>query len=214
LDSPGLSLYHAKEREALTRFKLRVRTYGERGDSPVFLEIKRKIGATIVKSRASVPPEAWGEALVCGTSVDIDFRSSKEEQGFLEFVRLIREIGARPTVLIRYTRESYMGRVDRYARVTMDRRLMYQPAASWDAWGRSDRWQPIDTPLVQNKQNAFSGVVLELKCLSSAPRWMIDLVMAFDLVRTGNCKYASAVGQEALFRGVPGIPAYAVELFT
>jgi hypothetical protein len=90
---------------------------------------------------------------------------------------------------------------------------MYQPADSWDAWGKSDRWRPMDSPLAQNKQNRFSGIVLELKTLSSAPRWMIDLVMEFNLVRTGNCKYATAVGQESLFRGGPGMPAYAVELF-
>ncbi len=213
LDTPGLSLFHAKEHEALNRFKLRVRSYGEPGESPVFLEIKRKIGHAIVKSRAAVASEAWSKDLIHNPRIGVTFSSSKEEEGFLEFVRLVREVGARPTVLIRYTRESYMGRVDHYSRVTMDRRLMYQPTESWDAWGENGRWRSMDNPLVQNKQNSFSGIVLELKTLSSAPRWMIDLVMEFNLVRTGNCKYATAMGQESLFRGMSGMPGYAVELF-
>jgi hypothetical protein len=56
LDSPDLALFHAKEHEALNRFKLRVRTYGTDGQCPVFLEVKRKIKGIIVKSRATVPP--------------------------------------------------------------------------------------------------------------------------------------------------------------
>jgi len=42
---------------------------------------------------------------------------------------------------------------------------------------------------------------------------MIDLVEQFGLVRTGNCKYSSAVWLESLFRGTPALPTYAGECF-
>jgi len=212
LDSPQLSLHYAKSNEALNRFKLRVRTYGEPGDSPVFLEVKRKIRSTIVKSRTRVPFDCWNEELVRSKRLTIDFRSRKEETAFLEFIRLIREIGARPVVLIRYEREAYVSKVDHYARVSFDTRLCYQPTDSWTSWGRGGRWIPIDTNMVQNKGNNFSGAVLEIKTLSDTPQWMIDLVMNFSLARTGHCKYSNAVWQEALFRGTPVSPSYAIDL--
>ena len=60
LDTPALSCHHAKENQAVNRFKLRVRTYGSVDVGRAFLEVKRNIGGTIVKSRSSVPIEEWG----------------------------------------------------------------------------------------------------------------------------------------------------------
>lgn len=212
LDAPNLALHHAKFDEAVNRFKLRVRTYGKPGSSPVFLEVKRKIRGTIVKSRTSIPFEAWGEDLMFNTKLNLTFKSEKEELGFLDFVRLTREIGARPVVLIRYTRESYFSVNDRYARVSFDRKLMYQPTRDWNNWGEGRRWYSMDSALAQNKQYNFSGVVMELKTLSDTPQWMIHLVEHFGLARTGNCKYCTAVWEESLFTGTPALPFYAIDL--
>ena len=59
----------------------------------------------------------------------------------------------------------------------------------------------MDNALQQYKQYPFSGVVLELKTLYDAPSWMINLVHDFDLTRIGNCKYSTAVWNEAIFQG-------------
>ena len=56
-------------------------------------------------------------------------------------------------------------------------------------------------------------VVLELKTLTEVPRWVVELIQQFDLVRGGNCKYSTAIWEEALFRGTPNAAAYAAELF-
>lgn len=212
LDTPGLALHHAKEWEALNRFKLRVRTYGEPGSAPVFMEIKRKLKDVVAKTRTVIPFEAWSRELMYDPMVKLEFRSEKEYEGFLQFRRLVMELDARPCLLIRYQRQSYFGKHDHYARVSFDRELCYHPTSSWDNWGQGGRWMPMDTDLAQRKLYPFSGVVLELKTLSDAPHWMIDCVRHFDLVRTGNCKYSSAVWQEAIFRGVPDEPMYAEEL--
>lgn len=214
LDSPDLALHHAKEHESLNRFKLRARTYAPLGSNPVFLEVKRKIRNSIIKSRTAIPFDAWSRQIIDDRQLHFAFRSQKEENGYLDFVRLAREINARPVVLIKYTRESYMSKYDRYARVSFDRRLFYQPTREWDTWGRGGTWWAMDTALAQNKQNSFSGVVLELKSLSDAPQWMIDLVMHFNLVRIGNCKYCTAVWQEASFTGTPGLPELVVDLLS
>ncbi|TFH16503.1 MAG: polyphosphate polymerase domain-containing protein [Lentisphaerales bacterium] len=214
LDTHDLSLHHAKDRESWNRFKLRVRTYGTDNSSPIFAEIKRKLQGMVVKSRARVPRDKWCADLVLDPKrkVDIPFRSDKEAVAFLEFLRLTREIGAVPTVLIRYIRESYISVVDEYARVTFDRNLLYQPTNSWEFWGSDKAWKPIDTSLFQNKLQSFSGHVMELKSLPNVPRWMIEMIRELDLVRTGHCKYSNALWIESLFRATTDTPMYAEEL--
>ena len=203
LDNRSLSLHHAKELEATNRFKLRVRTYGEPGSAPVFMEVKQKLGANIVKSRSRIPFDMWGEDLIRHPERVMDgFSTDAERDGFLKFVRLCREIGAMPLVLIRYTRESYFGWNDHYARISVDRNLQYQPTRSWDGWGRDGKWRAIDTTTAQRKDFPYSGVVLELKTLGNAPVWMIDLVEQLGLERMGNCKYSTAIWQELAFRGM------------
>ena len=215
LDNPSLALHYAKEWESVNRFKLRVRTYGDPvGSAPVFMEVKRKIRGSIVKSRTMVPFDAWSKELITEPRLSLTFKSPKEEHGFLEFKRLAMEIGAQPAVVVRYTRESYFGKFDHYARVTFDRKLEYQPTTSWTSFGRDGRWLPMDTGMAQGKDFPFSGVVLEVKTLSDAPQWMIDLVMHFGLVRAGNCKYSTAIWQEKLFRGTAGIQMESAELLT
>ena len=211
LDTPDYSLHYAKSKEAVTRFKLRVRTYGSPGSAPVFLEVKEKNRGIIIKSRTAIPFESWNRDLIFNPSHNLNFKSDKEYNGFLNFIRLTRETGAEPVTLIRYIRESYFSKFDHYARVTFDRKLEYQPTSSWDSWGRDSRWISMDSQLVQNKSLPFSGVVLELKTLRDAPRWMLELVRNFNLERTGNCKYSTAVWLESLFRGYPRAPSYAAE---
>jgi hypothetical protein len=128
----------------------------------------------------------------------IPFRSAKEEANYLSFVRLSRELGAEPVVLIRYTRESYLGKFDNYSRLTFDRSLCYQPTREWKLLPEG-RWWSMDSATAFNRN--FGGVILELKTFSDAPMWMVDLVERFDLVRIGFCKYFTAVRLEKLFTG-------------
>jgi hypothetical protein len=211
LDAPDLTLHRAKREERANRFKLRVRTYDAPG-SPVFLEIKRKIGQVIVKSRAVIPADRWGHDLMRSTRVDLSFRSDTEYVAFLEFVRLVRELDARPVARLHYLRESYFGVNESYARVSFDRRLEYQPTTTWALREPGARWLGMDTSLMQNKMLPFSGVVLELKTVGDAPRWMVDMAREFDLERDGHCKYSNAVLGEAMFRGTPEAPAFVAVL--
>lgn len=203
LDDPYFSLHYAKEREALSRFKLRLRTYGEIGSAPVFAEVKAKLEETIVKTRVAIPFDVWSRETVLGVRVPDCFRSKRQEVDFLQFKRLVWEIGARPKVLVQYIRESYMGTVDRYARVTFDRKLRYQVTDSWTDFGRSGLWRSMDSSEAQGFELPYSGVVMEVKALSHMPVWVLDLVERFQLRRSGNCKYSTAIWREGAFRGYP-----------
>ncbi len=203
LDDPYFSLHFMKEWEAINRFKLRVRTYGAIGSSPVFAEVKAKLEDTIVKSRVAIPFALWSKELIFGVELPRCFRNERQEADFLNFKRLVWELGAGPVALVRYVRESYVGSVDRYARVTFDRKLRYQMTDSWTDFGRSGTWRPMDTSDAQGFGLAYSGVILEVKALSHMPVWVLDMVERFQLQRVGNCKYSTALWREGLFRGYP-----------
>jgi len=218
MDSPGLALHYAKLWDYVNRFKLRVRTYGDPvGKFPVFLEVKAKYRNSVVKLRSRIPFDKWGKHLFGDEIIrGIHFKTRKEEDNFYQFVRLTKEIGARPVMLIRYNRESYFGKMESYARITLDRRLLYQQTYSWDSWGREGAWRNLDNPMIQTRRHDkpldFSGVVLEMKALSDVPRWMINLTTEFDLVRVGHCKYSNAMWAESMFRGTPWTPEYEIDL--
>ena len=218
LDSPGLNLHYAKLWDLVDRFKLRVRTYGDPvGEHPVFMEIKGKDRNTILKQRCRIPFDRWGEHLFRDRVIKgIHFDKANEAGNFYQFIRLARQIGARPVMLIRYHRESYFGKSDSYARVTFDRQLEYQQSYSWDSWGAGGVWRALDNPIMQtrrhDKEENFSGVVLELKALHDVPRWMLEVVTKFDLWRVGHCKYSNAIWAESMFRRTPWTPEYEIDL--
>ena len=200
LDDRALSLHYAKEVEQLNRFKLRIRTYGTAGKAPYFLEIKRKLGAVIVKSRSVVAPEDYGPDLFLKPGRYVPFKNQKENMNYLDFLRLSQEIGAQPVTVIQYERESYMGKVEDYARVTFDTNICYQMVSSYDFGILNDRkWRHIDT--FTGLRTDFPAFVLELKSKMGIPRWLMEVVRNFNLVRAGFCKYSAALRLESLSSG-------------
>lgn len=200
LDSPALSLHYAKEWEASHRFKLRVRTYGKvPGNAPVFMEIKRKYFDRVIKSRACIPFHQWAPGVLERNVNELNLKSVKEREAFREFVRLSNEIGAEPLVYIRYCREAFSGMFDHYSRITFDSQLSYQPVRNMYDWGQGGRFYSMDSGLVRNRRE--SSLVLEVKCTEQVPRWMVELVQEFDLVRCGNCKYSTAIWMENMLTG-------------
>lgn len=200
LDNAMGDLWRAKERKAINRVKLRIRTYGEACDGPVFFEIKRKINGVIAKSRASAPVKNPDIREALYGSNSWSFRNERETRSFLDFVRISRNLDVKPTVFIRYTRESYVGLGSDYARVTLDSRMMYRPARGGWQWPPSgSRWRSFDT--VTGLNTPYTGYVLELKSGDTQPAWMAELIKRFDLVRAGFCKYAVAMRLESLLQG-------------
>jgi len=199
LDSADLSLHYAKEVESKNRFKLRLRTYGE-GGAAVFSEIKRKLGTNIIKSRAMIPWEYFGSDLFTDPRRYVPFRSMKEQMNYLDFMRLVRSLQARPVLIVRYRRESYIGENDHYARITFDRRIRYLMTKRWDFSDmKGGAWRTIDT--ATGLRSHFPGFILECKTQNDAPLWMIELVKEFSLTRVGFCKYSTGLRLELLSHG-------------
>lgn len=193
LDSPHLDFHRAKKERAYRRLKMRVRTYGEQADGPVFLEIKRKEGEVVLKARSRVANKQWSQraqALPSNTANDGD-TEPETAAAERDFQMLLHRHNARPTLLVRYQREAYVSQVDSYARVTMDRRLQYQPIASWSLLGNTRQWSAADDVTAMHGLN--QGLVLELKAEVAVPSWMLSLVRRLRVPRSGFSKYCTGV---------------------
>lgn len=197
-DSYRRDCYLFNEAKSVNRFKLRARCYGDSTDSPLFLEIKRRIGEGVDKSRAALP-RGWKDIqdIVLGAKIP-DGLSPGQRTGFAEFERAFRMIQARPMMRVRYERESYTSENDAYGRITFDRLLRYQPAKDWNLPG-DGHWRIMDTATSTGRD--YPAFILELKCTGDQPEWMAELMERFNLVRTDFCKYATATRLELLQRG-------------
>ena len=125
LDSDNLRLYRESLEGHLNRFKLRVRSYSDESDCPQFFEIKRRANTVIIKSRARVTPHDVA-ALLSGQYVPPLQSHKTEVDAIKQFQLYMKNIGAKPKVLIRYMRQAYESDTENHVRVTFDRQLAYK----------------------------------------------------------------------------------------
>lgn len=193
LDTPRYDLFHANAREAPERFKARVRCYPD-GLSPVFLEIKKRVLDTIVKTRAPVPPDRWVEIVEARLPTgegDSRLHGGRARERFLALAHTYQ---LRPVILVEYVREAYVSTVDAYARATFDTRITCQARHSLDLAADSRRWRVVPHPGRTVLEPAYA--VVELKFGRTAPEWMGALVRRFDLMRHSFSKYGHSLCAE------------------
>jgi hypothetical protein len=182
LDTPDLRLHRETVEGLRNRYKLRVRSYSDDANTPVFLEIKRRNNQVTQKQRCAARRSDVLGLLTTGE------RNGKhmppaDRKVFDEFAQRLQHIGARPIVVVRYEREALCGIFDPHARVTFDRQIR---ARSVD--GPRLRVQDSFWELVEGRR-----VVLELKFNGQCPFWMQNAIHRLGLVRTSFSKYCHAV---------------------
>ncbi len=193
LDTPQYDLFHANAREAPERFKARIRCYPSRS-SPVFLEIKKRVLDTIVKTRAALPSESW-KAIVERMVPAVDESSeSRGAHAREQFFALVHTHHLRPVLLVEYVREAYTSTIDPYARATFDTRVVCQAKRAFDLEADPRHWRTVAHPGRTVTEPAY--VVLELKFGSTAPAWMVAMVRRFDLLRHSFSKYGYSLRAE------------------
>jgi hypothetical protein len=188
LDTPRFDFYQQKKRREMDRFKLRVRTYGP--ESPALLEVKRKCGDVVQKSRAIVPRDIVEDAVRGAGCPTHD--TEEQRQNLDRFAFLVARTGAAPVTLIRYLREAWVSRVDGYARVTFDRRLGARMVQGWELGGddegdRAREWCSLAGEWLRD--GAMDPVLLELKCETRMPEWMAAVIRRHELRKKGFSKY-------------------------
>lgn len=189
LDTPDFALYRANDIELVDRFKLRVRGYPDAAKSPFFLEVKSRYHDTIVKSRAMVGPD-WAEI---ASDPFVSRRLMGPTPAVERFVTRTHAIGARPAMLVRYTREAWASLVDDYARVTFDYDVQGQPVApdQWSFAADPRQYRAVDDPT--GVRDWTSLCIIELKFTALVPRWMMSLVERLGLQRRSFSKYGRSV---------------------
>ncbi len=183
LDSPDMILFRQTAGGLKNRFKLRIRFYDGKAESPAFLEIKRRVTDVIRKERAAITREGVRRLLEGGwpnTSYLVG-ENDREKSGVAlqNFCSLYDSIHGAPQAYVSYMREAYVSPESDQVRVTFDRRLL---------GARFDR-NPFLVPPAQGTWPKVEGVILELKFTDRFPTWMQDLIQSFDLQRRSVPKY-------------------------
>ncbi len=182
LDSADLKLYGTTVRGLKNRHKLRVRTYSDDPRTPVFFEVKKRMNEVIRKTRACVG-RVRAMRLLNGGGRDGTKSDAMLPPGYFEFRELGRQIAARPTLKVRYTREAYEARGGDPVRITFDRDLMYSSPAGHDLRHGGGEWW--ETPL--------AGVIMEIKFTERSPRWVHELIETFQLQKRSVAKYVLSI---------------------
>lgn len=185
LDSRSLRCYNETQCGNKNRFKLRIRFYDEFDDSPVFLEVKRRITDMVCKHRATVLRSS-AEQLLRGASPTPTMllkNSARERDDLREFCRLRDRLGAVGKVFVDYYRQAYESRGGNQYRVTFDRNVCGSDYHVGSGLTMPDR----------SVMTKIDGVVLEMKYIDRPASWMIDLARRFGLKAQSVPKYIECV---------------------
>jgi hypothetical protein len=159
------------------RCKLRMRCYSFAPNAPVWAEIKRRSGTTVIKSRARIPRAV--AHLICKGEV-VDPSMSLDPEAFAEFQYEQQRRWMVPKLWVRYKRMAYTSAFGDDARLTVDRFVEVQEPHEDGYTIRPDYWRPIEVS---------PECVLELKYDGAYPAWMQVLVRALNLRAQSVSKY-------------------------
>ena len=196
-DTPDLRFYNDTKLKKFTRFKPRVRFYGDGSDGFLWLELKHKLKNVTWKVRNRIPVGDWGRMF------DPD---RPAEPGPARRVKVVESFedalmcfGASPMVFVRYNREPYVSDVDAYGRITFDRQLSYTLADGTWKLKPDSPYVYYDDTVSTLHDDTESPVLLEIKTETSVPTWVINMIGRFNLVQRGFSKYCYAIDHSMIW---------------
>ncbi|MBI5688901.1 MAG: polyphosphate polymerase domain-containing protein [Verrucomicrobia bacterium] len=185
LDSAGLDLFHSTINGDRNRFKLRARFYDDAPNSPVYLEIKRRVDRCIVKQRARVRRECVPDLLSGDLPAwkHLAQADARHYAALLSFCTLRRQLAAGPSAHVAYDREAWTSRENNSVRLTLDRRVQCEVHRT-----------PVLSTAFSRPTGIFAGtVILELKFTNRFPVWFRELVEHLDLQPESAAKYVDGL---------------------
>jgi SPX domain protein involved in polyphosphate accumulation len=190
LDTPDYLFFRRSIEGIEGRFNMRIRNYGDEINPLYFLEIKKKNGGFVKKTRAKIYDLKWFEDLSHFTMPNTQNEFVKNDFAY-DFAYNVLSYGAAPVVFTQYRRKAYFSHIDDYARVTFDKDMRFIPRDHY-GFERSKDMKYYDYPEYFEPE---THVVLELKCEARVPFWIIDLIRHFNLERSGFSKFLFAVNE-------------------
>ncbi len=171
-DSPTWKCYYEKKDGLSYRTKLRARFYGANPHGNIFLELKRKKDAVILKDRIITP---WADYKNNENLLYVPIVDGRPEVLNEIFVKQ-KQYTLRPKFLVQYERQALVGKFEDRLRVTFDRHLSYAPT---DRLDYSEPLTPFNDRLV----------IMELKFNNSLPVWFKYIIEKHNLKPSSFSKY-------------------------
>lgn len=194
-DSPDMRWFHEKRNGLEKRFKYRLRSYshGVRGfEDPLYLELKGRNGALVIKHRVKLPLLVFSEGLEGGTRrlrklLSIDFTGNNVAERFIAQSLRYR---LSPSVITDYTRAAWEDIANPDFRATID--------------GATNAYQAsrVGLPRGNPEEIIPGGGILEIKFRYRIPFWFQRLIRELELERVSCSKFQRAV--EAVYLGNTG----------
>lgn len=188
-DTPDLLEYTARLSQHRVRRRVRVRTYGARGERrPVFLELKRKLDEQVIKLRAEVTDaDTWQALGERPWEAFVDAADAEVRAMARRFTEVVRQVGLAPNVSVHYEREVFVdARADRdRVRLTIDRAITASRVS-----GAADLYPAPEVDVLRSDVG-----VLEFKFDGAEPAWMRSVTRDLGLRAEPVSKYALAVAR-------------------
>jgi len=185
-DTHRLDFYQEKLSGLKRRKKLRIRGYNEEEpDSLVFLEIKRKNGQVISKTRAPLCYQHLSEAVLYNGIEEYIISDGNNDnlKGARSFLFYMRTMNLVPTIKITYEREAHFARVNPNLRLTLDSNLRSSLQVGFDGF--------FDD---QNMVYALPGnSIMEIKATGGFPSWLQQMIARADLKLQAISKYTNCM---------------------
>ena len=180
-DTIGLAAYYEKIDGLRVRKKLRLRFYGEEllSTTPVFLEIKRKYDAVVVKDRLALDLQTCYAVLHGAMNIRASLAPHLRET-LDEFLWLQQVNCMMPQVLIQYWRRPFVSKIDPGVRVTIDTDI------------RASRADWLGTTLQDPREVQPGWSILEIKYLNILPAWFEQIIRQYNLIYLPLSKYCSS----------------------
>lgn len=180
-DTPDDFLIRESLAKPYYKEKIRLRSYYSPADedSPVFLEIKKKIGGTVTKRRVSMT--------LAESDRYFEDRSKPESQKYITkqvFTELDAFLAHYPVVpkqYISYQREAFFGKDNNDFRLTFDRKITER---------RYDL--SLDCQSYGNFLIGADQRLMEIKIADSMPEWLLAKLSELKIYKTSFSKYGRA----------------------
>jgi hypothetical protein len=183
LDTDNFLSFFEKMDGMKVRKKLRLRYYGNSldKDGNIYVEIKRKYDAIIIKDRLVLPfkdvdPILFGHD---GWHKTDDF-SRDQKMTLQEFLWTTKRLRMKPKILISYLRRPFVDKKNPRFRITLDSHIR---ANSSDALG--DSCDLIDV--------SGRNLIMEVKYDNNLPHWFYHIIQKYRLEREPYSKYCTSL---------------------
>jgi hypothetical protein len=192
-DSPKYDFYFEKVEGLRKRKKVRIRGYNEYSENAkVFLEIKRKNGPTISKTRSPVLYKNFPVLLETG-DIKTYVSEFNGHGGNLEnarrFLFHVKNLALNPVILINYDREAFFYKFNRDLRITFDKNLRSKIHSSVNSIFDNSGFVNVLTDYF----------ILEIKTTLNFPSWLNYLLANFELRQQALSKYTMCLDSHKMY---------------